>query len=117
MYIDKQEFTVMHKCPAYYASIMLNVFKHLLCLLLCQHNRRVPNDKTSSCVVKLIAENVMYFAAFVTLLCYFYYITNFSTCDLAEASHCMQFLEMFLFLEKQERVLYCYGKVWRCQSV
>ena len=38
MYFDKQEFMVMHKCPAYYASIMLNAFKHLL----CQHNRQVP---------------------------------------------------------------------------
>ena len=37
----RQEFMVMHKCSAYYASIMLNAFKHLLCLLLCQHNRRV----------------------------------------------------------------------------
>ena len=39
MYFDKQEFMVMHKCSAYYASIMLNTFKHLLCSLLCQHNR------------------------------------------------------------------------------
>ena len=42
MYFDKQEFMVMHKCCAYYASIMLNAFRHLLCSLLCQHNRRVP---------------------------------------------------------------------------
>ena len=26
MYFDKQEFMVMHKCSAYYASIMLNAF-------------------------------------------------------------------------------------------
>ena len=43
MYFDKQEFTVMHKYPAYYASIMLNAFRRLLCSLLCQHNRRVPS--------------------------------------------------------------------------
>ena len=29
MYFDKQEFVVMHKCSAYYASIMLNAFRHL----------------------------------------------------------------------------------------
>ena len=42
MYFDKQEFMVMHKCSAYYASIMLNAFRHLLCSLLCQHNWRAP---------------------------------------------------------------------------
>ena len=35
-YFGKQEFMVMHKCSAYYASIILNAFKHLL----CQHNRQ-----------------------------------------------------------------------------
>ena len=48
MYFDKQEFTVMHKFSAYYASIMLNAFRHLLCSLLCQHNRRVPNNDYKS---------------------------------------------------------------------
>ena len=43
MYFDKQEFMVMHKCLAYYAGIILNAFRHLLCSLLRQHNRRVPN--------------------------------------------------------------------------
>ena len=40
MYFDKQKFMVMHKCSAYYASIMLNAFRYLLCSLLCQHNWR-----------------------------------------------------------------------------
>ena len=45
MYFDKQEFIALHKFSAYYASIMLNAFRHLLCSLLCQHNRRVPSEK------------------------------------------------------------------------
>ena len=43
MHFDKQEFIALHKFSPYYASIMLNAFRHLLCSLLCQHNRRVPN--------------------------------------------------------------------------
>ena len=39
---------VMHKSSAYYASIMLNAFRHLLCSLLCQHNRRVPTVNARS---------------------------------------------------------------------
>ena len=39
---------VMHICSAYYASIMLNAVKHLLCSLLCQHNRRVPTHSISA---------------------------------------------------------------------
>ena len=35
MYFDKQEFIALHKFSAYYASIMLNAFRHLLCSLLC----------------------------------------------------------------------------------
>ena len=42
MYFDKKELMVMCKCSVYYASIMLNVFRHLLCSLLCQHNWQVP---------------------------------------------------------------------------
>ena len=32
---------VVHKYSVYYASIMLNAFRHLLCSSLCQYNRRV----------------------------------------------------------------------------
>ena len=46
MYFDNLEFMVMHKCSAYYASIMLNAFRHLLCSLLCQHNRWVPSNNS-----------------------------------------------------------------------
>ena len=30
-YFDKQEFILLHKYSTYYASIMLNAFRHLLC--------------------------------------------------------------------------------------
>ena len=36
-------YSMAHKNSAYYASIMLNAFRHLLCSKLCWHNRRVPN--------------------------------------------------------------------------
>ena len=44
MYFDKQ---VLHRCSIYYASIMVNAFRHLLCSLLCQHNWWVPKNKMS----------------------------------------------------------------------
>ena len=31
IYFDKQEFILLHKYSTYYASIMLNAFRHLLC--------------------------------------------------------------------------------------
>ena len=38
----QQEFTLSYKHLTYYAGIMLNAFRYLLCSKLCQHNRRVP---------------------------------------------------------------------------
>ena len=38
----QQEFTLSYKYLTYYAGIMLNAFRYLLCSKLCQHNRRVP---------------------------------------------------------------------------
>ena len=32
----------LYKYLTYYAGIMLNAFRYLLCSKLCQHNRRVP---------------------------------------------------------------------------
>ena len=42
----QQEFIlhVSYKYLTYYAGIMLNAFRYLLCSKLCQHNRRVPSD-------------------------------------------------------------------------
>ena len=49
LHFDKQEFMVMHMHSAYYANIyMLNAFRHQLCSLLCQHNRRVPTFRGTS---------------------------------------------------------------------
>ena len=42
----QQEFTLSYKYLTYYAGIMLNAFRYLLCSKLCQHNRRVPKDIT-----------------------------------------------------------------------
>ena len=43
-YIDLSVIAILlHKYSTYYASIMLNAFRHLLCSYLCQHNRRVPS--------------------------------------------------------------------------
>ena len=39
----QQEFILSYKYLTYYAGIMLNAFRYLLCSKLCQHNRRVPN--------------------------------------------------------------------------
>ena len=39
----QQEFIPSYKYLTYYAGIMLNAFRYLLCSKLCQHNRRVPN--------------------------------------------------------------------------
>ena len=55
MYFDKQEFMVMHKCSAYYASIMLNAFRHPLGSLLCQHNQRVPTFFLYLMITQLIS--------------------------------------------------------------
>ena len=38
----QQEFTLSYKYLTYYAGIMLNAFRYLLCSNLCQHNRQVP---------------------------------------------------------------------------
>ena len=40
-----QEFTLSYKYLTYYADIMLNSFRYLLCSKLCQHNRRVPKGE------------------------------------------------------------------------
>ena len=48
-YCKSTFFCGMHFClqydsySAYYASNMLDAFRHLLCSKLCQHNRPVPN--------------------------------------------------------------------------
>ena len=41
-----QEFTLLYKYLTYYAGIMLNAFRYLLCSKLCQHNRRIPTTYT-----------------------------------------------------------------------
>ena len=38
----QQEFILSYKYLTYYAGIMLNAFRYLLCSKLCQHNRQVP---------------------------------------------------------------------------
>ena len=49
-YCKSTFFCGMHFClqydnySAYYASIMLDAFRHLLCSKLCQHNRLVPTQ-------------------------------------------------------------------------
>ena len=43
----QQEFTLLYKYLTYYAGIMLNAFRYLLCSKLCQHNRRVPSGNYS----------------------------------------------------------------------
>ena len=43
----QQEFILWYKYLTYYAGIMLNAFRYLLCSNLCQHNRRVPRDGTT----------------------------------------------------------------------
>ena len=46
----QQEFTLSYKYLAYYAGIMLNAFRYLLCSKLCQHNRRVPTSEFEECI-------------------------------------------------------------------
>ena len=40
----QQEFILWYEYLTYYAGIMLNAFRYLLCSKLCQHNRRVPSS-------------------------------------------------------------------------
>ena len=40
----QQEFILSYKYLTYYAGIMLNAFRYLLCSKLRQHNRQVPTD-------------------------------------------------------------------------
>ena len=53
-YCKSTLFCGMHFClqcdsySAYYASIMLDAFRHLLRSKLCRHNRLVPNEHESS---------------------------------------------------------------------
>ena len=44
----QQEFILLYKYLTYYAGIMLNAFRYLLCSKLCQHNRRVPNQHVAT---------------------------------------------------------------------
>ena len=49
---------LLYKYSTYYASIMLNAFRHLLCSQLCQHNRRVPNCVITSQYLQLCKHNL-----------------------------------------------------------
>ena len=50
----QQEFILWYKYLTYYAGIMLNAFRYLLCSKLCQHNRRVPSRLVVIVVVIVI---------------------------------------------------------------
>ena len=47
----QQEFILSYKYLTYYAGIMLNAFRYLLCSKLRQHNRRVPTKHTPNYIL------------------------------------------------------------------
>ena len=56
----QQEFILSHKYLTYYAGIMLNAFRYLLCSKLCQHNRRVPIEQET--LLTLLQSIAVYWA-------------------------------------------------------